>query len=208
MVLGLILGDGTLTSHRFEHSQQGLYWEYSKYISQQFQKEYPQLLTPKILNGFFYTKQRANLESPRTYVSQTFYTKRHDIFRELRYIFYPNGTKIIPIQIMELYFTDLSLLFLYLDDGKVGVFAQQGLGLDLCNFSSQDLNLFRMFLIQKFQLQTTIHKQKQHQKLYIKMASSKKLLNQFNEMTQIINSIGLIGQTKLKLKKLPPQKQN
>ena len=101
IVLGLILGDATITPHRFEHSQQGLYWEYSKYISQQFQNEYPQLLTPKMRNEFFYTRQRNNLESPRTYVSQTFYTKRHDIFRELRQIFYPNGIKIIPIEILS-----------------------------------------------------------------------------------------------------------
>lgn len=205
IVLGLILGDATITPHRFEHSQQGLYWEYSKYISQQFQNEYPQLLTPKMKNEFFYTRKRTNLESPRTYVSQTFYTKRHDIFRELRQIFYPNETKIIPMEVIELYFTDLSLLFLYLDDGKVGKQSSHGLALALCNFPELQLMRFKAFLIHKFQVHITIQKDKQYQLLYFSMESSKKLLNQFNEMTQITNSIGLIGQTKLKLKKLSPQ---
>ena len=205
IVLGLILGDATITPHRFEHSQQGLYWEYSKYISQQFQNEYPQLLTPKMRNEFFYTRQRNNLESPRTYVSQTFYTKRHDIFRELRQIFYPNGIKIIPIEILELYFTDLSFLFLYLDDGKIGRQSSHGLALALCNFPELQLMKLKAFLIQKFQVHITIQNDRQYKLLYFSMESSKKLLNQFNEMTQITNSIGLIGQTKLKLKKLPPQ---
>ena len=56
MFIGLILGDGTLTPYRFEHSQRNTYWEYSKHISQQFQTQYPQLLTPKIFNDFFYLK--------------------------------------------------------------------------------------------------------------------------------------------------------
>lgn len=206
MIVGLILGDGSCTNHRFEHSQQGLYWEYSKYISQQFKNNYPELLTPKILTESFYTRKRTNVESPRIYTSQTFYTKRHDIFRELRQVFYPNGKKIIPIEVIEAYFTDVSLLFLYLDDGKVGRAARTGLGLDLANFSHEDLNTFKIFLMGKFQLDITTHKLYTYEILYVKMSSSKELLNRFNQMTEITSAIGLIGPTKLQLKKIPAPK--
>ena len=101
MFLGLILGDGTLSKCRFEHSQRSLYWEYSKHINQQFQKEFSNLLTPKILNQLFYIKSRQNPESLTTYNSQTFYTKRHSIFEELSTLFYPNGKKIMPMEMLR-----------------------------------------------------------------------------------------------------------
>ena len=105
MVLGLILGDGTIAKSRFEHTQRSLYWEYSRHISMQFQREFPNLLTPKILNQFFYTKSSQNPESLTTYKSQTFYTKSDSIFKELYNVFYPNGKKVIPMTIVEEYFT-------------------------------------------------------------------------------------------------------
>lgn len=206
MFIGLILGDGTLTPHRFEHNQRNTYWEYSKHISQQFQNEYPHLLTPKILEDFFYVKKRTNPESLIIYKSQTFYTKRHSIFKELYAIFYPNGQKIIPMSLIEEYFTERSLLYLYLDDGRVGRYAYSGLGLDLCNFDEQELIAFKEFLIQKFQLDITIHKANQYKVLYIKMESSKKLLAQFQQMVKIDNSLGLIYTTKLQLKKVNTDK--
>lgn len=61
MTIGLIIGDGTLTPHRFEHSKRSLYYEYSKHISEQFQKEYPELLTPKMRDDFFMLGKKQTL---------------------------------------------------------------------------------------------------------------------------------------------------
>lgn len=166
MFLGLILGDGTIAKSRFEHTQRSLYWEYSRHISMQFQREFPNLLTPKILNQFFYPKSNQNPESLTTYKSQTFYTKHGAIFKELYNVFYPNGKKIIPMTIVEEYFTEESLLYLYLDDGRVGRYAHSGLGLCLCNFDEQELIQFRDFLTHKFQLKIQIHPEKQYYVLF------------------------------------------
>ena len=205
MVLGLILGDGTIAKSRFEHTQRSLYWEYSRHISMQFQREFPNLLTPKILNQFFYTKSSQNPESLTTYKSQTFYTKSDSIFKELYNVFYPNGKKVIPMTIVEEYFTEESLLYLYFDDGQVGRYAHSGLGLCLCNFDEQELIQFRDFLTHKFQLEIQIHHQKQYLILDVQMNSSKQLLSRFNKINQkvqIADSVGLIWPTKIELKRV------
>ena len=206
MFIGLILGDGTLTPYRFEHSQRNTYWEYSKHISQQFQTQYPQLLTPKIFNDFFYLKKRTNPESLIVYKSQTFYTKRHSIFSELYTIFYPQGKKVLPMALIDQYFTETSLLYLYLDDGRVGRYAYSGLGFSLCNFHQQELIEFKTFLLNRFKLEITIHRETKYLILYVNIKSSKQLLARFNEMTEIVDSLGLIRETKLKLKKVETQK--
>ena len=203
MFLGLILGDGSLT-YRFEHSQQKLYWEYSRYICQQFKTEYPKLLTKKISQDDFYIKQRNNPKSPTDYFSQTFYTRSHPIFKELRQIFYPNGKKIIPMEVIETYFTEVSLLFLYLDDGIVGRKKHHGIGFALGGFTEQQLTQFQCFLDKKFKLKVTIQSRGKYQVLYVKMASSNKILFRWNQLTEIVNSIGVIRETKLQQKKLLP----
>ena len=202
MVLGLILGDGTVRPYRFEHSQRSLYWEYSKHISQEFQNEYPQLLTPKIKTHYYYIKQRVNPESLTTYTSQTFYTKRHPIWKELYSMFYPNGIKIIPINLIQEYFTKRSLFYLYLDDGRVARYAYSGLSLCLCAFNITELNDFRSFLLKYFELETSIHQYKQYPVIYVKMSSSKQLIYEFLQLIETVNSIGLIGQIKLQFKKV------
>ena len=63
MVLGLILGDGTIAKSRFEHTQRSLYWEYSRHISMQFQREFPNLLTPNLHN--FYSNSPSKIFNRR-----------------------------------------------------------------------------------------------------------------------------------------------
>ena len=200
MFLGLLLGDGSISKGRFEHIQTGLYWEYTKWISLQFQNNYPELITPKIAKEFFYARERTNQQSPVIYISQTFYTKVHSIFIELYEVFYPNGTKIIPMEIIQEYFTEISLLFLYLDDGKVARRSYTGLSLCLCNFPDNQLKEFQMFLMEKWEYKTSLHKDRQYLLIYFPMESTNKLLNRFNEMTDIINFIGIIAPTKLQKK--------
>ena len=166
MFMGLILGDGTLTHSRFEHSQTYRYYEYSKHISQQFQKQYPHLLTPKILSHHFRERKRIHPESLIHYQSQVFYTKNHDLFRELRKSFYPDGKKILPIKIIEMYFTEESLLYLYLDDGTIGRQSQNKLSLCLCNFATLELESFQSFLNRRFSYQTTIHSKTRYPLIY------------------------------------------
>ena len=201
MFMGLIMGNGTLTPYCLEHTQTSCYWEYSKSITKQFKNEYPQLLTPKISKNSFCVKERINRESLFVYKSQTLYTKRHSIFKELYTIFYPNGKKIIPMALVTKYFSKISLLYLYLDDGKVGQYEMLGLGL-MCNFGEHELIKFQEFLTTRFHLEVTIQKKSKSKVLYIKTESSKHLLEQFRQMSTIVNSIGLIGETKLQLKKV------
>lgn len=207
MWLGLILGDGSLVVNgknaRFEHTQRGLYWQYSLSIANRFRDVCPDLLTPKIKDQCFLPKIRHNPESLTTYSCQMFYTRNHLIFTQLYQIFYPNGKKIIPMNIVTKYFTEESLLYLYLDDGRVGRYGRSGLGLDLCNFGEQELIGFQKYLTTEFQLEVNIHKQNKYRALYIKMDSSKRLLSRFNQIDQklkISDSVGSIWSTKIQLK--------
>lgn len=200
MFLGLVLGDGGISKGRFEHSQRGLYWEYSKWISLQFQNFYPELITLKITKEFFYKRQHTNPESPTIYISQTFYTKRHSIFIELYNVFYPNNTKIIPMEIVREYFTEISLLYLYLDDGKIARQNDSGLSLCLCNFTDNQLKEFQFFLMEKWKYKTSLQKDRQYLLIYFLMESTTKLLNRFTKMSEIIHFVGIIAPTKLQKK--------
>ena len=200
MFIGLVLGDGSIVNGRFEHTQTGLYSDYTKWISLKFQKNYPELITPKITKEFFYARERTNQQSPVIYTSQTFYTKVDSLFIELYEVFYPNGTKIIPMEIIQEYFTEISLLFLYLDDGKVARRSHTGLSLCLCHFPDNQLKQFQMVLMEKWGYKTSLHKDRQYLLIYFTMESTNKLLNRLNEMTDIINFLGIIAPTKLQKK--------
>lgn len=122
-----------------------------------------------------------------TYISQTFYTKRNDIWRELYKILYPNG--ILHKQVYYIYILMIVEL--------VDVLPSHGLGFALCNFNAVELDWFCSFLLEQYALQATIHKQNQYWDVYIDMESTKRLLSRFLTLSDTVDSIGLIGKTKL-----------
>ena len=83
------------------------------------------------------------------------------------YSFYKDKIKIIPFDLFE-YFTEVSLAFMYMDDGYK---TQCSYGIATNCFTIEELNKFRIFLLEKFNLETSIHK---GNRLYILAKSAKR----------------------------------
>jgi hypothetical protein len=97
---------------------------------------------PDKLSGSIYTRVR-------------FHTYSLPCFNELYELFYPNGEKVLPANIGEL-FTPLSLAYWLCDDG---CFDRGAIIISTNSFSKAEVNLLINVLKNKFNLQCTINKQ-------------------------------------------------
>lgn len=88
-----------------------------------------------------------------TYYGNTFSTLSNPAFTYYRDLFYPNGKKIIPKEIYD-DFTDVSLAWLFMDDGYK---ASRGHGIATNCFSLEDISILQNILLEKFELKTTVH---------------------------------------------------
>ena len=87
--------------------------------------------------------------------------------------FYKNKVKCIPFNLFK-YFTSVSLAFMYMDDGsKIGNTYQIATN---C-FTKEEITKFRIFLLEKFNLETSMFKS---HVLYIKQCSA----NHFTELVK------------------------
>jgi len=80
-------------------------------------------------------------------------------------IFYKNKIKIIPIEYLKQNFTNISLAFLFMDDGNKN---GKTINLNMQSFTLDELNQFVNFLKDKFNLEFNIKKDKT---LYLKYKS-------------------------------------
>ena len=100
-------------------------------------------------------KRTHNIYKKFTYTSRT-----HPILTDLHGIFYVDRHKIIPGNIEDI-FNEVSLAYLFMDDGS---HHKNGYYISLCNFEYEELTRFINMLYNKFELNCSIHSQKQ---LYI-----------------------------------------
>lgn len=110
--------------------------------------------TPDKRNGIFYE-------------SYNMYIPCNPAFKELYEEFYPEGKKVIPMNLMK-YFSEVSLAFLFMDDGTK---MKSGYKIATNCFSKENIKEFSEFLNKKWGINSTIHKDNG---LYIK-ANSKAL---------------------------------
>ena len=83
-------------------------------------------------------------------------------------VFYQNRVKIIPIEFLKESFTWGSLAYLFMDDGNIN---KNSININLQNFTLEELNLFKKFLLQRFNLQFTIQKNGKYFRLYLRKKS-------------------------------------
>lgn len=103
--------------------------------------------------------------------------------------FYPEDTKIIPIDIIKKYFTEESLYYMYMDDGSYDKTANSYIINTQC-FSKKNLLEFILFLKNKFNLDFNI---KSDNSLYLYHISNnifKNILLKYNECDSIKYKIG------------------
>lgn len=81
------------------------------------------------------------------------YIPANPALKEWYNLFYPNGKKVIPIELFDT-FTEVSLAFMFMDDGsKTGKHAYE---IATNCFSASDVTAFRQMLKSKFNLDTTM----------------------------------------------------
>jgi NADH-ubiquinone oxidoreductase chain 4 len=104
----------------------------------------------------------------KSFYSVAFRTRSLPCFTQLRLLFYPNGTKIVPENIFDL-ITPVSLAYWIMGDGSAN---KKGLFLCTDSFSFQDTVRLMNVLIIKFNLDCTIIiRDKKYPRIYIKKQS-------------------------------------
>lgn len=97
----------------------------------------------------------------------TMFVPANPTLKNWYYSFYKNKIKVIPFNLFN-YFTEVSLAFMFMDDGFK---TQCSYSIATNCFTIEELNKFRIFLLEKFSLETSIHKDN---RLYILAKSAKR----------------------------------
>lgn len=121
------------------------------------QKEYCEYKTQIFSNLGAYCKyHKRNTPDKRNgkyYEDYTMYIPANPMLEEWYNLFYPNGKKVIPLELLDT-FTEISLAFMFMDDGsKTGEHAYE---IATNCFSASDITAFRQMLKNKFNLDTTM----------------------------------------------------
>lgn len=158
-LIGSLLGDSSINKKGTLNIGHGLKQE-------EYYRHKIQLFSPNI-HFLEYRRERLDKRTNNVYVSLQAYSNRYEDIVELREVLYVNGKKEIPDEILKK-FNDISLAYLFMDDGS---FNPSGGTIALCNFSKDSILRFQKFLLQTWDIETSIMKNKS---LYIR-ANSRKL---------------------------------
>lgn len=161
-LIGSLLGDSSISKKYILNIGHGLKQE-------EYYKHKIQLLSPNI-KFLEYRREKIDKRTNNLYISLQAYSNKYEDIVNLKELLYINDKKEITKEILK-DFNEISLAYLYMDDGN---YEKYGAKIALCNFSNDSLILFQNFLKNKWNIDTSIHKDKT---LYIK-ANSKKIFIQ------------------------------
>lgn len=124
------------------------------------QKEYCEYKTAIFNNLGAYCKyHKMNLPDKRTgkyYENYTMFVPANPELKNWYDSFYKDKKKVIPFDLFK-YFTEISLAFMFMDDGSK---TTTGYTIATNCFSLEEIDKFRIFLKQKFNLETSVFKSK------------------------------------------------
>lgn len=161
-LIGSLLGDSSISKKYILNIGHGLKQE-------EYYKHKVGLFSPNI-KFLEYRRRKLDKRTNNIYISLQAYSNKYEDIVNLRELIYINGKKEITEKILK-DFNEISLAYLFMDDGN---YEKYGAKIALCNFSDNSLILFQNFLKNKWNINTSIHKDKT---LYIK-AKSKKIFIQ------------------------------
>ena len=161
-LIGSLLGDSSINRKYTLNIGHGLKQE-------EYYKHKIQLFSPNI-KFLEYKREKIDKRTNNLYISLQAYSNKYEDIVNLKELLYINSKKEITKEILK-DFNEISLAYLYMDDGN---YEKYGAKIALCNFSNDNLILFQNFLKNKWNIDTSIHKDKT---LYIK-ANSKKIFIQ------------------------------
>lgn len=176
IIIGTVLGDGHIGS-RNQHSSL-LTLTHSIKQEEFFLWKVKNLPSLNICSHYNMKHKHPNVSG---------YSKSTPSLNFLKNSFYPNGTKVIPFDLLD-DFTELSLAVLFMDDGygckssgKV-----RGVSLCLCSFQEDELNKFCNFLLQKFNLHFRLYKKynKHYNKYYSELTLKRSDFQQFKNIVK------------------------
>lgn len=168
VLLGTLLGDSSLRltkdckNAKFICSHSIKQKEYCEYKAEIFKNlgvscKYHKRNVPDKRNGIYYEDYTLNISS-------------NPEFNIWYQSLYKNKIKVIPFNLFK-YFTEISLAFMFMDDGsKIG----DTFTIATNCFTEEELTKFRIFLLQKFELETTMFKS---HVIYIKKKSASKFIS-------------------------------
>ena len=165
VLLGTILGD---SSFKMGKDSKNPAITCAHCIKQKEYCEYKTKIFENLGSNCVYRKRKTpSKKTGKIYNSYTMFVPANPTLKSWYYSFYKDKIKIIPFDLFE-YFTEVSLAFMYMDDGYK---TQCSYGIATNCFTIEELNKFRIFLLEKFNLETSIHK---GNRLYILAKSAKR----------------------------------
>ena len=146
ILIGSLLGDGHLTRPRsgdsaFVKNQCAANLDYLQWHHQQFE----QFACP--------IRPGNTIIKGKTYFRNTLYVKAHPILTNLRHQWYPDGTKVVP---SNLVLSPLALAIWYFDDGS-NIFRSRRASFATYCFSRTELEHLTSLLLRQFQISCTIN---------------------------------------------------
>lgn len=169
IIIGCLLGDGYM---RKTKSDTGPYFSCSHSLKQ---KDYL-LYKSSFFNELIRVKENyrnvPNKKTGKLYSDITMYMKVNSELNFIYNSFYKNGKKIIPFNLLDEYYTPLAMAIHFMDDGsKVG---NSGYILSTCCFSIEDCNNFILFLLNKYNIESSLQSEN---RIYIKNNSKETFKN-------------------------------
>ena len=160
IILGLILGDGHIRRRGKNKAypslmlaQSAQHSEYLFWLKEQL-KDW--VYNP---NKEIKIKKRINNITHNLFYTLSFDTICHPVFNEFYYAFYKNGKKVIDFNLLEKYFSDVTLAIWLMDDGGL-TGKQKRTRLCTNSFTEEEVNKLRDFLFKKYNFKTWIVKSK------------------------------------------------
>ena len=174
-LIGLILGD-IYISKTGRSKNARLVFDQSKELHSDYIYYLYNLFEPFVGTEPKSTNRKADKRTGKVYNSLVFKTFSLPCFTEYYSIFYPNGKKIIPLNIEE-YFTEVSLAFWIMDDGYKDFYG----GLTLCtdSYTKEEVQLLTLVLKNNFQISSKLSKRSTDQ---WRIRISKKELHKVREL--------------------------
>lgn len=167
VLVGLLLGDGCLERSK---NSRGARLKVGQSIKQ---TEFANWL---YLNFRDFVRTPPRIKEGKVYQEVVFNTLTHPIFKTFYDWFYPEGKKIVPMNISSM-LTSTALAVWFMSDGSVKSKQSRGRILNTQSFTKPDIERLIFILKSKFNLQCSIRTQKDGLQIYISGKSAQNLDN-------------------------------
>jgi len=172
VLIGTLLGDGTLELNgtyprlRIDHSD-----KQKEYVSWKYN-----VLRNLVANKIRLFCQKKDVRTNKRYSHYKFDTISSSLFYDLYKKFYMNHKKIVPINIIEMFNSPLSLAVWYMDDGYKRNDCN-ALRISTDSYSLKDQKLLLECLKKNFRINARIHKKGKYWNIYIPAIEAIKFCN-------------------------------